>query len=96
MPSSTPTAQVRIPLTGPILSPLSPPPTSAHIILIGGKKIRRRKKLCAGRISIRERQRTTGGGIIIRRRARVGQKIDEKFHSAENYRTVPKVPYSIF
>ena len=30
---STPSAQVRIPLTGPLL----PPPTSAHTILLGGK-----------------------------------------------------------
>ena len=46
----TPSAQVRIPLTGPHLS--SPPPTTAHNILLAGK-------------IIRERQRRAGGGKII-------------------------------
>ena len=75
---STPSAQVRIPLTGPLLPP---PPTSAHTILLKGKFIWRRKKL-------------SGGGKIMRRRnnypgrERVGQKFEKKcpklLHSAEN------------
>ena len=39
MASGTPSAQVRIPLTGPLL----PPPTYAHTILFAEKVIRRRK-----------------------------------------------------
>ena len=69
MASGTPSAEVRIPV-GDLISP---PPTSAHTILLGGKYIR-------------ERQRTVGGAKVIRRlkkypaakklSAQVGQKFD--------------------
>ena len=49
--SGTPSAQVRVPV-GDLISP---PPTSAHTILLGGK-------------IIREREQTAGAGKIIRGR----------------------------
>ena len=54
---STLSAQVRIPLTGPLLSP----PTYAYTIQNGGKLIRERQR--KGAVGVRE----AGGGKIIRR-----------------------------
>ena len=61
MASGTPSAKVRIPLTGSLL-PSPPPPTSAHTILLGGKIIRERQR--KGVAGVRE----AGGGKIFPRR----------------------------
>ena len=101
MSSGTLSAQVRIPVGN-----LVPPPRNyAHTILLGGKIIReRQRKVAAG---VRE----IGGGRSIRRWRKNypaaeylslagagGPKIRKKIRknlSAENCRTVPKIPYSI-
>ena len=83
---STPSAHVRIPLTGPHLPP---PPTSAHTILLGGIFIPRRKNISLGVKNMRRRNIYPG-------RSWVDQKFEKKPQSAQNCRTLPKIPYSIF
>ena len=71
MVSGTPAAQVRIPLTGPLL----PPPHFCSHYTTWGKSYPAAEKLYGSSIFIRERQRKgaagvreAGGGKIIRRR----------------------------
>ena len=80
--STTTSAQVRIPLTGPHFPP---PPTSAHTILLG-------EKLSAGVKLIRRPKNFCGGGIIIPGGRGWAKKSKKK---SENCRTVSKIPYSI-
>ena len=93
MASGTPSAQIRIPLTDPLLPP--PPFTYSHTILLGGKLIRRRKKLYGGRIIIRERQRMRVNNYPCGCGWTKNSKKIERAHSAEKCRTVPKLHYSI-
>ena len=89
MASGTPSAQVRVPV-GDLVFP--PPPTSAHTILLG-ENYPTAEKLSRGGVKIiRERQRTAGGGIIIPGGRGWSKNLKE---SAQNRRTVPKIPYSI-
>ena len=104
MASGTPSAQVRIPLTGPLL----PPPQFCSHYTTWGKNIRERQRKgpeAVGSANVRQggrrRKKLYGGETIIRRRnnypgGRGWTKTSEKnSHSAENCRTVPKRPYSI-
>ena len=78
---STPSAQVRIPLTCPLLSP---PPTSDHTILLGGN-------LSGGGKTIPRRRKNYPAAEKISRAGAGGPKIQKKIskcpklsHSAEN------------
>ena len=94
MASGTSSARVRIP-EGDLIF-FDPPLLLTLYILLGGKIITERQR--KGAVGVRE----AGGVKIMRRRnnypvrARLDQKFEKKTsHSAENCRTLPKIPYSI-
>ena len=90
MAFGTPSAQVR----DPVETSSPPPPTSAHTIL-RGKNYPAAEELSGCGIIVKERKRKGTVGVREVRAGSGGPKIQKSSHSAENCRTVLKIPYSI-
>ena len=67
--------------------------TQSFYIALSHISVRTRNKICAGVLIIRSRNNYTRGRAC--KKNQFKKIFSKKSHSAENCRTVPKIPYSI-